>query len=274
MVDYIKESLSLDWVFITKVKLSFSFKVLLVIKKYFYIFYCIFAYKPGASRTEVFGKNFYFPNKFGVLSIERVFADNYFIKENISKAQVVIDVGAHVGEFNIFSKEYLDAKEIYSFEPFKKSFDLLRKNTESETVYNKAVMERKEAILYVSALSTQLNSLTKENIESEVKDEQKVLGVKLDEFFSNEIQANKVFDLFKIDVEGNELEVIKTATKLINQCKYMIVEVSISRKSELDISNFLTYISTNFRNLKVIALNNYSSGDRSIDILFENTSLV
>ena len=195
-------------------------------------------------------------------------AGKNWIKTFIPKNALVIDIGAHVGEFNLFCSNYLEAKRIYSFEPYQKSYSLLQMNVEKNLTYNYAIYPKDEMILYISQKSTQLNSVIKENTEGSENSE-KIKCVYLDKIVK-ELIKEKYFDLLKIDVEGSEYEVLKTAIETIKVTKYLLIEISINRESKLNFIDFFSYLISNFNFLKVVALNNYNIGNRAIDILFEN----
>lgn len=266
---YVKESLNLDFTFLTKIKLSFLFKVWIIICKYFIFVINAVTYSPGKSHSKVFGFDFYFPNKFGILSMQRVYDDNYFLKNYIPENVNIIDVGAHVGEFNLFSRNYLKANKVVSFEPFKNSFNVLSKNIK-EDIHNYAISDKNEEKFYVSRISTQLNSFNPSNTEG-VLDEVTVQCVQIDNFIQDNYSDIK-FDMLKIDVEGAEYKVIQTAHKTIDSVKYVLVEMSVERDSDLGFLGFLAQLKSQHPNLEILALNNYSNGERSIDILFQNNA--
>lgn len=269
-MNYIIESIKLDWIFLTKIKFNFFYKIFFILQKYFLILKNIVIYKKGKSGFKFRGQKFYFPNKFGPLSIQRVFADNYFLQKYLPQNMTIVDIGAHVGEYNRFSKIYLGAKKVYSFEPFSTSFELLKKNSDDDHVYNYAISTQEEATLYISKISTQLNSLKSQNATGNIGEE-KVKCIGLDKFVEANIKNEKI-DLLKIDVEGNEYEVLLTAKKILNQTKYLLIETSVARESEKNIGEIIDFLNDVNPELRIIALNNYNTGDRSIDILFVNQS--
>lgn len=267
---YICESLYLDYIFLFRIRLNIFYKIFFIFLKYLLIIKTIFVFNYGKSYIYIFSKKFYYPNKYGLVSIQRVFTDNYFLKENLNNCETVIDIGAHVGEFNIFTKKYLGAKKVYSFEPMQKSYSLLKKNTDPKLAHNYAIYTQESAKLHISSISTQLNSL-KNQTSTEYAESEMVNCVPLDKFF--ETDPSDHYDLLKIDVEGAELEVILTAQKIIKKCRYMIIEMSVNRAGSDNFMTIINHIQTNHPYLKIIALNNYHTGDMSIDILFHNENI-
>ncbi|MDD5083585.1 MAG: FkbM family methyltransferase [Candidatus Moranbacteria bacterium] len=267
---YLYESLYLDYVFLFKVKLNILYKIGFVFLKYLLLVKNVIVFNYGKSSIKVFGKRFYYPNIYGLVSIQRVFADNYFLKENLRNCETVIDIGAHVGEFNIFAKKYLGAKTVHSFEPMKKSYSLLQKNVNQNNAYNYAIYTDKSANLHISSISTQLNSIKNQN-GSDYTESETVNCVVLDEFLA--VNKDTVYDLLKIDVEGAEFEVISTAQKIIQRCRYLIIEMSVDRAGSENFMTIISHMHENHPYLEIAALNNYHTGARSIDILFHNNSI-
>jgi len=119
---------------------------------------------------------------------------------------VIIDVGANVGMFA--SLPYT----IYAFEPHPDAYRELRENAPDAVTYRLAVGEtHKTAILRVppSVSDSVVSTLGTPYREHDDWQEIEVEVVPLDEF------AFPRIDLIKIDTEGNELNVLKGAEKLI-----------------------------------------------------------
>jgi len=261
---YVATSLRFDFIFLFKVKFNVFKKIWFIFLKYTLLIKNLFYYKYGKSSIKMFGHDFYFPNKYGLLSLQRVFVDNFYLKEYIGTCQTVIDVGAHIGEFHIFAKEYLGADIIYSFEPYQKSFLLLDKNTAGKNNYNYAVSNQEEAKLYISKVSTQLNSLNP-TTETNHCDVETCKCVKLDDIFTD---SNKKFDLLKIDAEGHEYIVLQTAVNLLKRCKYVLIELGLNNSSDpLATMNFIMQANSNFH---IIAFSDYRLGQSSIDVLLSS----
>lgn len=132
----------------------------------------------------------------------------------------VVDIGANIGQWGRTFISYYPNSSIYSFEPSKKTFRVLRKNTESFNNwhnFNFAVGNPKDNILYLSQYGSAEHSLVKTNSsQGKMKIKTTILDANL---------VPKNIDLLKIDVEGYELEVIKYITNL--QIKYLFIEVDL-----------------------------------------------
>lgn len=179
------------------------------------------------------------------MNLEKEYKIINVIKKN---NPIVLDIGAHKGES---IKNFLRFKPkalIYAFEPnqalardLKKKF----KAKENITIFDSAVSNKKKLSLYVPYIKgypfSGLSSVSKKNIID-----------RLNNFYSFNYKKNIVFrnikiktiaidklslkpDLIKIDAEGYEFEIVKTAIKTINLTKpILIIEFNINSFDELN----------------------------------------
>lgn len=200
-------------------KFSFIFKKYFTLIKNFSI-----GFTPGNSFTKIFGKKFYYDDKFGIAFLQSVYVDNSLLRKYIKPHAVVVDIGANTGQFNFFCKHCLKANKIFSFEPIKKTFQILQKNAQ-EHCYNYAISTKKSLTLYVPELS-----LMASNFKPKTKaKKESVQTLLLDEF--KPLKSEETIDLIKIDTEGSEYDVIMAGKEIIKKSKYLLVEASLSRKS-------------------------------------------
>ena len=166
------------------------------------------------------------------------FFENYFLKVNnpnkkfeIKKNDIVIDIGAHIGYFTIYAANSANEGTVYSIEPYKESFEILKKNLKLNNLTNVksfhiAISKVTEQItLYIDKKNQIGNSIfkTDETIESE-----KVESFNLKDF----VKTNKIekIDFLKIDCEGAEFEILlnfdKELMKKINKISAEVHENS------------------------------------------------
>lgn len=133
------------------------------------------------------------------------------------KNKVFVDIGANLGIATIIMAKLNPESIVYSFEPFKKTFDLLVKNIELNSLtnvkaFNLAVSNKTNKTLDLSILnwmsganSTCADAKLFENNWNSV-DVQKVDCISFDEI----ILINKIdkIHLLKIDCEGAEFDII------------------------------------------------------------------
>jgi len=234
-MNLIMRSLQLDAEFV-RLPLSKREIIDFLIKKYLLIIKnFLFRYKIGKSHIKIFRHNYYYYDKFGIAFLESVIVENRYLASYIKPNTQVVDVGAHVGEFNIFCKKILKTDKIISIEPIRESYVLLQKNTSQKT-FNYAISTKKVVTMYTPD-TTIMSSSLKGNI---YQAKEKCHGVYLDNL--EEIQKLKNIDLLKIDVEGGEYDVLRTAKETLKKTKYLFVEVSIQRLSTGDLFDVLRII--------------------------------
>jgi FkbM family methyltransferase len=127
---------------------------------------------------------------------------------------LIFDVGANVGLYVKAVQEVFQGRaRIYAFEPSIYTFNKLRKNTEGISSYPFGFGSKNEKVdLYYTELGSGHNSVYDRQV-CNFKNKETVELRTIDSFcFENNI---KYIDLLKIDVEGNELEVLKGAKETI-----------------------------------------------------------
>ena len=132
----------------------------------------------------------------------------------------IVDVGVNLGDFIdysiIFSKKLNKNLNVDGFEPNKFCFELLEnkyKKYSNVKINNLAVSNSKnEKVLFYDSDYSGSSSLVKPSISEGYK-EMNINTISLDEYCRVEI------DLLKVDVEGFELSVFKSAKKIISKGK-------------------------------------------------------
>lgn len=149
--------------------------------------------------------------------------EGFFINNalNSINSPTVVDVGANVGNYSIKVHNSYNNVKVFALEPHPGNFKKLKENTKNHNIeiINKACGAKKGRVkIYdYSDKGSSHASTTKgviEKIHNEKSKEIKVEMTTVDDL-SREKKIEKI-DLLKIDTEGNELNVIKGAQKLIN----------------------------------------------------------
>ena len=211
--------------------------------------------------------------KFLILNILNLF--DFFYKKAIkkeiinifgSKIDVFFDVGAHRGETIKFINSFITVRNIYAFEPLKRNFKKLLKNTRYLILrkeakiffFEMALGEFKEKKKMKEMDESSSSTLNEINTNSKYfKRKKAVLGLGTAKTFYFEREVNiikassvikehkvKSIDLLKIDTEGYEFSVIKGFEKSLNKVKVILFEhhynLMIKKKYTFsDINNYL-----------------------------------
>ena len=174
--------------------------------------------------------------------------------------RIVLDIGAHKGEFLNHIKKIKSIRKVYSLEPQKKIFNELLKEIDNKKffAYNIAISnnngKQKMQINDFSMTST-LSKLNEKSKYYKIKNliignkKKKFEFIKTEklDFFTKKRKLKKI-DLLKIDTEGHELNVVKSGLKTLKKTKYLLVEF---RQNDL----YLNYSSSLLH--KMITKNNF-----------------
>jgi len=151
--------------------------------------------------------------------LQEYYRYGFEIKDN----DVIIDVGAHIGLFALFSSQFCKNGRIYCFEPVKENFDLLKSNLELNDIEN--------VIVANMAVSSSTGTVTIYLNEDEAGHSMHVPSQKQIQVESFSLQD--IFDSYKlekcdflkIDCEGEEYEIINSLpTSYFDKIKKMCIE--------------------------------------------------
>ncbi len=158
--------------------------------------------------------------------------EDKYVNKLIKKGSFVLDVGGHWGGFAVqFGKLVGGRGKVFSFEPSRKNFKMLRKNIQINNLdnivfpYNFAVGSYEDTVKFpISATSSGHNSLIRKDIPVDYYEY--VKQIVLDEFLTHR-NVSKI-DFIKIDVEGYELEVLKGLERTIDKSDSLVVFMEFS----------------------------------------------
>ena len=154
------------------------------------------------------------------------------------KIDLVIDAGAHKGEFLINIIPHVPFKKAYTFEPQLEVFNILKKkliNDERIKHNNLALSEIIEKKIITINKLTSTSSLSEfDNSSVFLKIKNLLLRQKNEKLNSYEVTTTTIDDYFeeldlsnsllKIDVEGYELNVLKGSKNTIKKIKFVLIE--------------------------------------------------
>ena len=168
--------------------------------------------------------------------------DNLIHQERIVKfiknrdIRIVVDIGAHKGEFLKHIKKIKSIRKVYSLEPQKMVYNELLKETDNKKffAYNLAISNnsgKQKMQINDFSMTSSLSKVNEDSIYYKIKNF--ILGNKKKKFeiittekldyFIEKRNLNKI-DLLKIDTEGHELNVVKSGLKTLKKTKYLLIE--------------------------------------------------
>jgi FkbM family methyltransferase len=199
---------------------------------------------------------------------------------------VVFDVGAHHGQTALDYNKLFNNCTIYSFEPFRESFDILNENVKSYPnikIFNNALGNVIGDLDFHVNKSSATNSILPTHQESsktwgknllDTIETIKIKSTTIDDFIGKS-GINQI-DVLKIDTQGTEYNVIEGAIKAIKQGKIKLIYLEIitlpTYQNQKHLDEMLSFLRLNGYNLYNIY--NYSSTPlgmlRQIDAIFLN----
>jgi len=147
---------------------------------------------------------------------------NYFQKNNKTSNPVIFDVGANIGKYTESVLKFVNNPNVFCFEPSKNTYQILQKNLgqyKNVKLNNFGLgKENKKSILFSSVNASGLASLYNRQLDylgitMDKKEEVEIR--KLDDYCDQE--SIQYIDLLKLDVEGNELDVLYGANRMLNK---------------------------------------------------------
>jgi FkbM family methyltransferase len=177
------------------------------------------------------GTNVYLENGSEQFFIKNILAP---LLKNIDQP-VLFDVGANVGNYTKSLIEEIPKAKIYSFEPVEKTFNELKANVQGKsTAVNIGFGSSPgKAVLYntVNTSTSELSTTHKEILSDIFKSTDEITAIEFEtdtiDNFASKNQIEKI-DFIKIDVEGNELSVLKGAEKMLAGDPIRIIQFEIN----------------------------------------------
>ena len=169
---------------------------------------------------------------------------NEMCKEYNIDIEVIYDIGANVGIYTIHFAKTFNNSKIYSFEPVKNTFEILKKNINNFN-YSSRIFAYNRGISINNKYEKKILSIPldreSENIglySLKIKDE-----FKKDSILAKFRPLTKFNlpnpDFIKIDVEGSEEEIINNNKKIFSSAKILMVEIAEDRIEESNKNNYL-----------------------------------
>lgn len=163
---------------------------------------------------------------FSSVSNEKKLLKNIFDNKKI----FYVDIGTNEGNYVGFLSNILNIKKIVTFEPIKKLNDKISERYSNLKIdnFNYALSNKKGTrMFYQYNISSQSSFYEQNNLFKslkKLKKKFKIKTIKFDDFFNK----NQVIDFCKIDVQGEEMNVLKGMKKNLNNKKIKLIKVELS----------------------------------------------
>ena len=144
-------------------------------------------------------------------------------KFEIKSNDTVIDVGAHIGLFTMYATQSCKNGNIYSYEPVKENFEILKaniaiNNLQDVKIFNSAVSNSDSTITLFINNDESGHSMFSESSENIIVNSTTLMKI----FDKNNI---KKCNFLKLDCEGAEYEIIeKLPSKYFKMIEKMVIE--------------------------------------------------
>lgn len=176
-------------------------------------------------------------------------------------AKVIFDIGANLGNHSLYWASTLNCEKVYSFEPFKPNFDLLKENIEKNKLnqiipFNMGVGDGKAKAILKSFDESNYGATTLEEVDlSNQQENANTMDIVDIDSFVRDNEIEKV-DFVKIDTEGFEEKVISGMMEVITKFKPALwIEVSPqSYKNVFQILNELEYVVVDIEGFNVLLM--------------------
>ena len=204
--------------------------------------------------------------------------DKYLKKKFKNKSIILVDIGSNLGGYIDLVKKNISIKEAHIFEPSIKCYKEIKKkfNYKNFFIKNQAISNantfKKFYESEVLSQSSLHNKKNKFNSNLKYSDIYNVQCLTLNKYFKNKSKSYKI-DLIKIDAEGEDLNVLYSASKLLKNKQVKIIKIellnSLDKKSKksnineiiffLDKYNYCidTITKTKFVNQKLLMMDVY-----------------
>ncbi|MFT6802525.1 MAG: FkbM family methyltransferase [Salibacteraceae bacterium] len=198
----------------------------------------------------------------------------YGLKKYCKDLDLIIDVGANQGQFSIASSKCFPKADIYAFEPSKKTFNKLTKNTKEISnlhLFNCALGNSSGTITFFENDYSHASSILKIS-KTQVDNQPATRNVtestvdikKLDEVDINFGTENRLKVLLKLDVQGYEKNVLEGSLNILEKVDFILFESSFVQMYDNEplfneLNDFLT--NQNFKFIKPLGFFKSKDGD-------------
>ena len=202
-----------------------------------------------------------------------------FLKKKFNRKKIIcLDAGCNVGTYIDLIRNNLVTKKIYIFEPSRTCFKFLKKKYNHKKIIisdNGLSNKVKKIKFYEKEITSQSTFKNKKNkIFKSLKNKSIYMKncISLDLFYKTN-NCNEIFDIVKIDCEGEDFNIIKGAKNLLKKglIKLLKIEIQFEKNNFYEIINFLKKFDYKLITLTKIKFDENQNIDH-IDAYFEKNN--
>ncbi|MFT4600942.1 MAG: FkbM family methyltransferase [Arenicella sp.] len=145
---------------------------------------------------------------------------------SVQEGDTVLDIGGHIGVFNVYAAQKSKTGKVYSFEPFSENFERLKMHAEINKLDNVSLINKGVS----SITGKQTLNLSPDNntgghslhLKTETDKKVEIDTITLSDFYAD-AGITKV-DFLKLDCEGAEFDIVKGNLEKIKEIERIILE--------------------------------------------------
>jgi len=209
---------------------------------------------------------------------EKKFLKSYFKNKKI----IVIDIGSNYGNFIDLVINNLNIKKIYAFEPSTVCFNYLKENYSMNNIkiINIALSNlKKRKKFFESEILSQSSLYNRKNKFIRKIKNKSIYYVQtntLDSFYKKN-KSDEIYDLVKIDAEGEDFKIINGMKFLLKNFKVKLLKIEIENYKKNSLKNIILFMGKFNYKLISISKTKYSSNRLYVlDVYFspEKTKMI
>ena len=191
---------------------------------------------------------------------EKKFLKSYFKNKKI----IVIDIGSNYGNFIDLVINNLNIKKIYAFEPSTVCFNYLKENYSMNNIkiINIALSNlKKRKKFFESEILSQSSLYNRKNKFIRKIKNKSIYYVQtntLDSFYKKN-KSDEIYDLVKIDAEGEDFKIINGMKSLLKNFKVKLLKIEIENYKKNSLKNIILFMGKFNYKLISISKTKYSS---------------
>ena len=197
---------------------------------------------------------------------EKKFLKSYFKNKKI----IVIDIGSNYGNFIDLVINNLNIKKIYAFEPSTVCFNYLKENYSMNNIkiINIALSNfKKRKKFFESEILSQSSLYNRKNKFIRRIKNKSIYYVQtntLDSFYKKN-KSDEIYDLVKIDAEGEDFKIINGMKSLLKNFKVKLLKIEIENYKKNSLKNIILFMGK--FNYKLISISKTKYSSNSLYVL-------